>query len=206
MDVASQPESLPELSPEATKYIQLRLDQEMASIDREQERLMKAMNDEILHMKQRLLYSICGKMQEIVSADEENLRDFRERCPDLFLRFAKKGTRKRMRKKPKFQKNQIVLASVDAPMSRTDVLFDLAGRRRPEDSGTICDTDPVLMRTRNGQKWIVHREEMPGEMMKLVYCDGSSSLVTQSDVRTLDLSFTPIDRWVQDCLTTMSRQ
>lgn len=205
-DSPDVPAVLEKLSPEATEYVRLRLDQEMASIDRERERVVQAMNDEILHMKQRLLYTLCGKMQHIASTDEDYMREFRERCPDLYLRFSQKGTRKRMRKKPKLQKSVADLASIDLPMAKSDVMFDMAGRVQADDPSTTCDDDPVVMQTRRGQKWIVRREELPGDMLKLVYCDGSSSLLTQSDIRTLDLSFTPMERWMQDYIGSLLKQ
>lgn len=201
-DATDAPSVTGTLSPEATEYVRLRLDQELASINREKQRVIQAMNDEILHMKQLMLYNICSKMQMIASADEDSMREFKERCPDLCLRFSQKGTRKRMRKKPKLQKSVSVLGSVDVPMAKSDVIFDLAGRVHGDDVRGECGQDPVVMKTRRGQKWIVRREEVPGNMLRLVYCDGSSSLVTAGDIQTLDLSFAPIDPWMEECIRT----
>lgn len=182
------------LSPCTAQYVKMRMQQEMLAIDREHDRLTKAMNDEILHMKQRLLYDICGKLQDIAAADESNAAKYREMCPDLFVRFTQKATRKRMRKKPKLQKIPLTMAGLDQPIDPNEVIFDLAGLSSTNDTWYESYEGSAIMTTEGGQKWIVKVNKFGDNLHKIEYCDGSSSLVSDSDLKTLNLRFQPFDK------------
>jgi hypothetical protein len=180
------------LSPEAAEYVSKRMAEEMLSIDRERDRLVKAMDDEILHAKQRHLYNICGRMQECAQMDDLNPAVYQELYPDVFCRFSQKGTRQRMRTKPKLRKPATDAALLGLPISRTDLLLDLNGRLPTKRDFSQTTDEIALMTTFHRQKWVVHRKDLGENLMKITYFDGSSSLLTDTDVRTLGISFAPL--------------
>ena len=183
-----------DLSPYTAQYVKMRMQQEMLAIDREHDRLTKAMNDEILHMKQRLLYDICGKLQDIAAADEANAVKYRDMCPDLFVRFTQKATRKRMRKKPRLQKIPLTLAGLDQPIDPNEIIFDLAGLSSTNETWLESYQGSAIMATEGGQKWIVQVKKFGDNLHRIEYCDGSSSLVSDADLKTLNLRFQPFNK------------
>jgi hypothetical protein len=184
----------PKLSAEAAEYVRVRMEQEMLSIDSEHDRLVQAMNDEILHVKQRLLYNICGKMQEFAQREDPTLSQCQELYPDVFCRFSQKGTRQKMRRKPKLAKPCTDMAALDRPLGRPDLLFDLNGSRprRPRNEQTTNEV--ALMTTLGGQKWVARRTDGADHVQRVTYCDGSSSLLSGTDAKTLGISFSPLTR------------
>lgn len=186
--------ALCKLSPAAAQYVKIRMEQEMLAIDRERDRLLKAMNDEILHMKQRLLYDLCSKMQDIAVADESNLAIYKNLCPDLIGNSNQKTTRKRMWKKPRLQKVPLTIAAIEQPIDHEDIIFDLSGCSIPEPVYSSSISGSGIMTTDGGQKWIVKVKKLDDNLHKIEYCDGSSSLVSDSDLKTLNLRFQPFDK------------
>jgi hypothetical protein len=182
------------LSAEAAEYVRVRMEQEMLAIDSERDRLLQAMSDEILHVKQHLLYNICGRMQELAHTGDPTLARYQELHPDVFRRFSQKGTRQKMRRKPRLSKPLTDVAALEKPMPRTDLLFDLNGRPpRPRECRLAAD-EIALMTTQSRQKWVVRRCNIGDHLAKLTDCDGSSSLLTDSDARTLRISFSSVTR------------
>lgn len=179
-------------SPETAKYVEMRMNQEMFSIERERIRLVQAMNDEIAHMKQRLLYSVCGKMQELAYSDGENLALYKQMCPDLFTRFTQKGTRKRMRKKPKMQKISMSLGPLEQPLPRTEALIDISCPDPLPPRPSTTNTTEAIMCTKKGQKWYVKKNQIQDSVTQVTYCDGSKSLLTDNDIKTIKIRFEPV--------------
>ena len=156
-------------------------------------RVMQTMKDEILHMKQRLLYDLCSKMQTIAFSDQTNLDIYKDKCPDLFTRFSQKNTKKRIRKKPKLQKLNIPVSNLNNSLDISNLLSDLACVKKNNEDRKMCDDPFVQMTTNSGQKWIVQRFPENNNLTKIKYCDGSSSVITPADVETLNLRFDPIE-------------
>jgi hypothetical protein len=181
---------LSKLSPEVAESIRIRLDQELQSIDRERERLSQAMNDEILHMKQRCLYDVCGKMNQLAHQDTPNRALYDELYPDVFCRFTEKNTRQRMRKKPKFQKLSVDIAALSRPLPRVDILLDLNVRPKAEEVPVETEDNVAMVTTKLGQRWMARVARKDG-LMALTYCDGSSSLLTETDAKTLGIGLAP---------------
>ena len=180
------------LSPKACEFVHTRIQQELESIQKDQDRLIRSMNDEILHMKQRILYDMCSKMQSIANLNQENIEIYKEKCPDLFTRFSQKSTKKRMRKKPKLQKLNISPSTLTNHLDLTDILTDLSCVPKKETKVHTCNDSFSCMTTKNGQKWLVEVVPMDNGMKKLKYCDGSSSVITKADIETLHLQFDPV--------------
>jgi hypothetical protein len=193
-DPSGHPTQTLKLSAEAAEYVRVRMDQEMLAIDSERDRLLQAMNHEILHVKQRMLYDICGRMQEFAHTDDPTLAHYQELYPDVFCRFSQKGTRQKMRRKPRLPKPLTDVAASERPMPRTDLLFDLSGRLPRARENPPAADDVALMTTQNRQRWVVRRSNLGNHIAKLTYCDGSSSLLTDSDAKTLGVSFSPVAR------------
>ncbi|OHT14120.1 hypothetical protein TRFO_03149 [Tritrichomonas foetus] len=183
-----------DLGPKATEFVRMRIRQEISTINKERERVLQTMKDEILHMKQRLLYDLCTKMQNVAFSDHSNFDTYKDKCPDLFTRFSQKNTKKRMRKKPKLQKVNIPFSTFNHHLDTNTILTDIACVRKSECQHKVC-TDPfVQMTTNNGQKWLVQRIPIDDNLTKLKYCDGSSSSITPTDIETLNLQFTSIEK------------
>jgi hypothetical protein len=180
------------LSEEAAEYVRMRMDQEMRSIDSERDQLLQAMNDKILRVKERLLYNICGRMQEFAHITDLTLAHYQELYPDVFCRFSHKGTRQKMRRKPRLSKPLTDVAAFEKPMPRPDLLFDLNGRLPNARENRSTAGDVALMTTQNRQKWVVRKADLGNHVAKLTYCDGSSSFLTHSDAKTLGISFSPV--------------
>jgi hypothetical protein len=190
VDEINEAEAFSKLSPEVAAYVRDRLSQERLSMDRERERIVHAMNDEILYMKQRHLYDICGQMREL-SLRDPNRAKYEEMYSDVFCRFGQKHTRQKMRRKPKFQKTVADLSFVTRPFAKSDIIMDLNGITRPPPPPPPSD-DLVLMTTKGGQKWIAKKTSQGNGVLKLTYCDGSSSLLTESDAVTLGITFSAV--------------
>lgn len=183
-----------DLGPAASEFVKLRVQQELNTIQKDRDRIMQTMKDEILHMKQRLLYDLCSKMQSIAFSDQTNLDIYKDKCPDLFTRFSQKNTKKRMRKKPKLQKFNISVSNINQTLDVSNLLSDLACVKKEKEDNKVCDDPFVQMTTNNGQKWLVQRFPVDSNLTKLKYCDGSSSVITSADIETLNLRFDPIEK------------
>lgn len=183
-----------DLGPKASEFVRLRIQQELNTIQKDRDRIMQTMKDEILHMKQRLLYDLCSKMQTIAFSDQANLEVYKDKCPDLFTRFSQKNTKKRIRKKPKLQKLNIPVSNLNQSLEISNLLSDLACVKKKNEERELCDDPFVQMTTNNGQKWIIQRFPTDNNLTKLKYCDGSSSVIASADVETLNLRFNPIDK------------
>ena len=183
-----------DLGPKATEFVRLRIQQELNTIQKDRDRVIHTMKDQILHMKQCLLYDLCSKMQNIAFADQSNLDIYKEKCPDLFTRFSQKNTKKKARKKPKLQKLNIPVSNLNHSLDISNILLDLACVKRDNVSYKPCDDPLVQMTTNGGQKWIVQKFPGDNNLTKLKYCDGSSSVIPPADVETLNLRFDPIDK------------
>jgi hypothetical protein len=170
------------------------MEQEMLSIDMEHDRLVQAMNDEILHVKQRLLYNICGRMQEFAQRGDPTLSQYQTLYPEVFCRFSQKGTRQKMRKRPRLAKPSTDMAALDRPLGRADLLLDLNGSRPRRSRNQQTANDVALMTTSGGQMWVTRRIDATDHVTRVVYCDGSSSLFTDTDAKTLGIAFVPLTR------------
>jgi hypothetical protein len=112
--------------------------------------------------------------------------------PEIFARFGQRGARKQLGKKPKFQKPNFDAARLDPEL--------LPSIRTPDINGCLCPpeieqdkaSEMAILLTRQGQKWVVKRVDVGDGITRLIYCDGSSSLVSQEDVATLGLRFLPL--------------
>jgi hypothetical protein len=161
------------------------------------------MNDEVLHMKQRYLSDICGKMHQLAHLDAPNRAAYDDLYPDVFCRFSGKNTRQRMlrkpKPKPKPQKLAVDFAALSRPIAKSDILLDLNGcRQAPPAHQDVADEVAVLT-TRLGQQWLVRRADRGGGVMSLTYCDGSSSLLTETDANTLGVTFSAVPRkWASE--------
>jgi hypothetical protein len=138
-------------------------------------------------MKQRHLYQICGQMRTLSLRDPANRDAYEEVCGDLFCRLGQRPSRPRPRRKPRDPR--VDLAPMSHPIPKADVLMDLnAGARREPGAPPTADAT-ALLRTKNGQRWVVRRSDLGNGLAKLTYCDGSSSLVTAADAGRLGLTF-----------------
>jgi hypothetical protein len=183
---------LAQLSPDVARYVRSRLEQERLSIDCERERLIHAMNDEIRHIKQRRLYEICGQMRELSLRDSENRGAYEEIYPELFCGLGPKPARPKARRKTRDSKAAMDLAVMSRPIPKADVLMDLNGGARLKPVAQPVPRGTALMATKNGQRWIVRRSDAGDGLVKLTYCDGSSSVMTAADAETLGLRFSTI--------------
>jgi hypothetical protein len=190
----AESEHISKLSPETARHVTVRMEQEMAIINQARARLEQAMNDEILHMKQRILYDICGRIQEKALSDTSNVAFHQETLPDLFGRFPQKGVKKQLRKKPRMQKLNSGFTQSDMEIPRFERVFDLNGRLPKSSGNENSSSDLAVLLTRHGQKWLARKSDAGNGVTKLLYCDGSSSLVTEEDAKTLGLSFLPVSR------------
>ncbi|KAH0785525.1 hypothetical protein GPJ56_010546 [Histomonas meleagridis] len=182
-----------QLDPSSQEYLLMRLEQEMLPIERERERLKKEMNEEILYMKQRLLYNTCGKIQEITD-DPNEYEKLKKICPDLFIRFPTRGTKKRMRKKPKPQKLNAEFAAACEPLSQEEILSDLNFVKQEKQKPSSTTEGMSIMVTKSGQKWIVDKEILENGTIKVTYFDGTSSMISKNDYKMLDIHFDPINQ------------
>jgi hypothetical protein len=147
------------------------------------------MSGEVLHMKQRYLYDVCGKMSQLAHQDAANRAAYDDLYPDVFCRFSEKNTRQRMRRRPKAQKPATDAGAFARPVPRAEVLLDLNGSARAAPQRAPPAGDVALLTTRLGQRWIVRRAHLGGELMRLTYCDGSSSLLMEPEARALGVTF-----------------
>lgn len=178
-------------SPDIARYVDMRMNQEMLSIERERARVIQAMDDQLVYTKQRLLYNLCGKMQDFANNDAENLGIYKKMCPELFTRFVQKGTRKKLRKKPKMQKITHILDSLEQPLPRIDALLDISCTDYRPSPHQNTDNSSAIMHTKKGMKWIVNKKILEGSVAQVTYCDGSRSLLSPNDIRAIHVNFEP---------------
>ena len=183
-----------DLGPKASQFVRMRIQQEIKTIHKQRDRVIQAMKEDILHMKQRLLYDVCAKMQNLAYSDSQNIELYKEKCPDLFTRFVQKSSKKRMRKKPKLQKPNTQIKSLNQCLDPATILNDIACIKKAEVNEEDCENEFAQMTTRGGQKWIVQKIPIDETTYKIKYCDGTSSSLTRSDIETLKLQFKPVNK------------
>jgi exonuclease VII large subunit len=193
-DGSAESEALSKLDPETARYVSERMEQEMLSIDRERARLEQAMKGQIQHVKQQILHDICRKIQEKGSGDTRNAATHQEMFPDVFGLFSQRSTRQQPRKKLKLQKPSFDLSKFEMEISWNQKLLDLTASQQKTSEIEQESSDLAVLVTRQGQKWIVKKSDMGNGVTKLSYCDGSSSLITDEDAKSLGLSFLPVPK------------
>lgn len=176
------------LTPECQRFFLGRISQETDSITSEREKLQKAMNDEIVNMKTRLLYKVCSEIREEVSK-EDNMSEIKNYCPDLFVKFPNLNVRKRMKNRFKSNKQNVQETEPENQhnLNKLSVLKDLNLITTNNDVAfTVIDKDDkddqfVLMKTKSGQKWIVKKIDNNDKTSKIIYCDGSESIISERE-------------------------
>lgn len=176
------------LTPECQSFFLARISQETDSIISERSKLKQAMNEEIANMKHRLLYKVCNEIRDDVNKNDR-LSEIKSCCPDLFVKFPNLNMRKRMKNKLKGSKQNVqetenshkynltkldVLKDLNLITTNNDVTFTMINKDNDDDK-------TMLMKTKGGQKWIVKKVDNDDKTSKIIYCDGSESIISERE-------------------------
>ena len=172
------------------QWVETRLKFERRAVDHEKNRIIDAMNTDILLLKQKMLNDCWSKLQDIVANDPNNAAMYKQMCPTLFGPLATKLPKRRPLKKPQLPKVNINITRLDLGESR--IVSDMCGIKPTDNFDRTLREGKRIMITQSGQRWVVKIKCMKEGVFSLTYCDGSASLISQSDVQTLGLRFEEI--------------
>ena len=172
------------------QWVEARLKFERRAVNHEKDRIIDAMNTDVLLLKQKMLNDCWSKLQEIVASDPSNAAMYKQMCPALFGPLSAKLPKRRTLKKPQLPKVNVNITRLD--LGETRIVSDMCGIKPHDDGDQTLREGKRIMITQSGQRWVVKIKCVKEGTYCMTYCDGSSSQITQSEAQTLGLRFEEI--------------
>jgi len=165
---------------------------EEKSAEQVKSKVIDSMNIELLLYKQRLLNENWTRLQDYANNDPKYQAMFKKQFPSIMSQLSVKLPRKRISKK--LQPQKTVQTSVRLELSEANIVNDLCGISKIPSVDPIIDGETMIMITQTGQRWVVKPKKNQDGSYNIVYCDGSISRISRSEMKTLGVTFVPVSK------------